>query len=84
MRSYIKVTFDTLGEAYQEILAGEVVRYLDASGTEMFLMPPAGEGSRVIDANPASEEWMAVTPVDPLATIDTAALEAELARRGMP
>lgn len=84
MRSYIKVAFDTLGEAYQEVEAGEVLRYLDGDGVEMFITPPAGEGSRVIDARPAFEKWMTVSAVDPLASIDTAALEAELARRGMP
>jgi hypothetical protein len=51
--NYIKVQFETLGTAYQEVdERGHVVRYLSPKGREMFKTAPLGEGSCVFDAHP--------------------------------
>lgn len=57
--NYILVSIDGIGNAYQESSTyGEVVRYLDQSGTELFLVVPDGHGSLVIEQEPPRQPWM--------------------------
>lgn len=58
MISYILIEIEGHGDAYQEIANGQVVRYLDVDGTELYKVIPIGVGSWVIDANPTRLSWM--------------------------
>ena len=55
---YIKVVFEKVGPAYQEVENGTVLRYLDMSGNQMFEQPPVDDGCAVVDDNPPREAWM--------------------------
>jgi hypothetical protein len=44
--------------AYQESQYGQVTRYLSDDGVELFIIPPIGNGGKVIDANPPRLDWM--------------------------
>lgn len=55
---YVKINIEGHGDAYQEIVNGQVVRYIDVDGTELYKVIPAGTGSWVLDANPARLNWM--------------------------
>lgn len=46
------------GTAYQEALNGNVTRYIDEDGNELFVIPPEGDGGEVIDAEPETLPWM--------------------------
>lgn len=52
---YILLDFGTF-QGYQEILNGNVVRYVDVDGLEF--TPPVGNGGVVIDTNPTRLDWM--------------------------
>jgi hypothetical protein len=85
---HIRVVFDRAGVAYQEIADGYVVRYVDASGDELFRVPPVGDGCRVIDAEPKVERLVseksavrdAVAIAEKVAAVEAAEAE-EAAKR---
>lgn len=62
MRTYVLLRFDTpgvwVGEAYQEAEHGDVTRYLAPDGTELFVIPPTGDGGVVVDPDPPRLDWM--------------------------
>lgn len=76
MVEYVKVEFDSLGAAYQEIDAGSVQRYRSLDGVELFVTPPIGQGCRVVDARPLLPEWAGVSPEIPAETRSQALSEA--------
>lgn len=57
---YIKVEFliDPPLTAYQEVAGGNVLRYLDEQGAELFVVPPEGVVCNVIDPDPPRQLWM--------------------------
>lgn len=57
---YIKVEFlaDPPLVAYQEVVVGDVVRYLDDQGAELFVLPPEGVVCVVTDPDPPRLPWM--------------------------
>jgi hypothetical protein len=54
---YILLDFGDF-QGYQEIQNGNVARYVDLDGVELFIQPPVGNGGVVIDANPTRQDWM--------------------------
>lgn len=65
---YNKVEFSKTGVAYQEIDQGKVVRYVDESGSELFVSPPEGEGCKVVEAGATPTIEMSVATADRIAT----------------
>lgn len=59
---YILVHFERAGDAYQEIINGNVSRYLDTLGVEMFVNPPVADSCNVVDASPREIAWMTISP----------------------
>lgn len=57
MNTYILICVEGIGEAYQEVADGQVIRYLDLNGVELFKTVPSGQGSWVVDANPPRPSW---------------------------
>lgn len=55
--TYVLLRFK-FGNAYQEALNGNVTRYVDLAGNELFTLPPEGDGGELVDANPARISWM--------------------------
>lgn len=58
MAEYIMVEFAKAGVAYQEVVDGRVVRYVDAGGGTMFVEPPVDDDCRVADASSEVTERM--------------------------
>jgi hypothetical protein len=54
---YILLDFGTF-QGYQEIQYSNVIRYVDLQGSELFVIPPTGNGGSVIDATPPRQDWM--------------------------
>ena len=54
---YILLDFGTF-TGYQESIQGQVTRYVDESGNELFVIPPEGNGGAVLEVNPARQSWM--------------------------
>lgn len=54
---YILLDFGDF-QGYQEIQNGNVIRYVDLQGSELFVLPPVGNGGSVIDATPPRQDWM--------------------------
>ena len=56
---YILVRFDSGLDAYQEVDPyGDVLRYLDSDGYELFAQPPIAVGCVVTDPDPPKLPWM--------------------------
>lgn len=55
--SYILILIHGLGQAYQVIVNGAVVKYVNLDGTFLFEMVPTGYSSEVIDASPPLPSW---------------------------
>ena len=60
---YILISIQTIGQAYQEVLYGSVVRYTSLDGTTLFTSVPDGLGSEVLDGNPPQPAWALPDPV---------------------
>jgi hypothetical protein len=60
---YILVMLYGVGQAYQVIQHGSVVRYVDPDGAYLFDSVPTGIASDVVDANPPTPSWH-VEPVE--------------------
>ena len=58
MYEYILVDIATVGSAYQVVLDGRVVQYVDGSGAYLFDTVPTGLSSCVVDAAPSRLTWM--------------------------
>jgi hypothetical protein len=54
---YILLDFGAF-RAYQEIVNGQVQRYVYEDGSFAFDMPPTGNGGSVVDASPPRLDWM--------------------------
>lgn len=55
--NYVYVDFGTF-TGYQESENGQVTRYVDESGIELFVNPPEGLGSTLLNAEPLRLDWM--------------------------
>ena len=62
---YILIEIFGLGQAYQVVVNGNVVRYVDLDGTFLFTSVPTGHGSTVVDANPPVPAWHVEPTPDP-------------------
>jgi hypothetical protein len=49
---YIHVKFEDGLEAYQEVVKGQLQRYVNMDGVELFIVPPVGIGCKVVEENP--------------------------------
>lgn len=58
MITHILIEIEGIGAAYQEVSEGQVLRYLDLNGVELFKTVPIGQGSWVTDADPPKQGWM--------------------------
>jgi hypothetical protein len=54
---YILILIHSMGEAYQVVQNGCVIRYVDLTGNFLFEAVPTGISSEVIDANPPIPSW---------------------------
>lgn len=55
--SYILILIHGLGQAYQVIINGIVVKYVDINGNFLFDLVPSGYSSEVIDSSPNTPSW---------------------------
>ena len=59
---YILIDIEGYGLAYQVVVNGSVVRYVDWDGVFMFTSVPTGHSSSVLDASPMTPAWHTPDP----------------------
>ena len=62
---YILIEIEGYGPAYQVVVNGNVVRYVDWDGVFMFTTVPTGHSSSVLDPNPMTPPWHVEPVVEP-------------------
>ena len=60
---YILIHIDTIGEAYQEVLNGQVQRYTSLTGDTLFSTIPTGLSSSTLDTIYEQPKWALLDPV---------------------